>query len=152
VSEERKPRRRARRPPTIETEEEGIVQRYYTQLAVGLLFPSVQKILDAVTRHDYWTAYTLFIAFINLHPSAIRREVLSSINEEEAEKMALSEVEEAFGDTFDNLLNEPARRTNALAEFYSRKYRHMLLKGLEALGDAWEKHGLVWFAGVEGAV
>lgn len=151
MSEERKPRKRTRRPPIVEEAEE-VTQRYYTQLAVGLLFPSVQKILDAIAQHDYWTAYTLFRAFTNLHPSAIRREVLSRVDEEEAEKVARSEVEEVFGDNFDNLLNEPVRRTNALTEFYARKYRYMLLKGLEALGDAWEKHGLVWFAGVEGTV
>jgi hypothetical protein len=154
MSEEKpKPKRRARRPLTIEeTSEEGLVQRYYTQLAVGLLFPSVQKIFDAVARGDYETAYTLFRAFINLHPAAIRNEVLSRVSEEEAEELARAEVEEAFGDSLDNLLNEPAYRASALSDFYARKHRHMLLRGLEALGDAWEKHGLVWFTGVEGHV
>jgi rubrerythrin len=154
VSEEKpKPKRRTGRPPPmVEETEEGVVQRYYTQLAVGLLFPSVQKIFDAVARGEYETAYTLFRAFINLHPAAIRNEVLSRVNEEEAEKIAESEVEEVFGDSLDNLLNEPVHRASVLREFYARKYRHMLLRGLEALGDAWERHGLVWFAGVEGTV
>jgi len=151
MSEEKR-RRRERRPLTIEEAEEALTARYYTQLAVGLIFPTVQKIFDAVARNEYDTAYTLFQAFVNLHPSTVRHEVLSRVEEEEAEKLARSEVEDAYGDIFDNLLNEPVRRADALRLFYARKHRHMLLKGLEALGDAWEKHGLVWFAGAEGHV
>jgi hypothetical protein len=148
-----KPKKRVKKPLVIEeTSDEALTARYYTQLAVGLIFPTVQKIFDAVARNEYDTAYTLFQAFVNLHPSTVRHEVLSRVEEEEAEKLARSEVEDAYGDIFDNLLNEPVRRADALRLFYARKYRHMLLKGLEALGDAWEKHGLVWFAGAEGHV
>jgi len=152
MSEEKR-RRRERKPLIIEEEgEEALTARYYTQLAVGLIFPTVQKILDAIAHRDYETAYTLFRAFINLHPPAVRREVLTRVNEKEAEEDARKEVEEIFKDNLDNLLNEPVYKANVLSEFHARKYRLMLLHGLEALGDAWEKHGLVWFAGAEGHV
>jgi hypothetical protein len=153
MSEEKRRRPRRSLPPVGEVGEEGLTQRYYTQLAVGLLFPSVQKILEAIGKRDYETAYTLLLAFVNLHPRTVREEVLKQVDENEAEELAKKEVVDLYGvDSFEDLINEAALKPAALAELYARKNRIMVLRALEALGEAWERHGLVWFAGFEGYI
>jgi F0F1-type ATP synthase gamma subunit len=118
---------------------------YYTQLAVGLLFPSMQKIFDLVKEGDFERAYTLFVYFVNIHPSEVRESVLSSLNEEEAEEQAVAEVEEMFGNTFEVLKRESTLSPRVMVEYRQRKARYLLLQGTRALGEAWARHGLVWF-------
>jgi hypothetical protein len=118
---------------------------YYTQLAVGLLFPSMQKIFDLVKEGDFERAYTLFIYFVNVHPPEVRDKVLSTLNEDEAEEQAAKEVEKLFGDAFEVLKRESALSGQVMMEFRQRKARYLLLQGTRALGEAWARHGLVWF-------
>jgi len=129
-------------------EEEGFTifrTSYYTQLAVGLLFPSMQKIFDLVKEGDFERAYTLFTYFVNIHPPEVRDKVLSALNEEEAEEQAVAEVEEVFGNSFEVLRRESALCGEAMRVYRQRKARHLLLQGTRALGEAWARHGLVWF-------
>jgi F0F1-type ATP synthase gamma subunit len=118
---------------------------YYTQLAVGLLFPSMQKIFDLVKEGDFERAHTLFIYFVNIHPPEVRDKVLSALNEEEAEEQAVNEVEEMFGNSFEVLQRESTLYGRVMQEYRQRKARYLLLQGTRALGEAWARHGLVWF-------
>lgn len=118
---------------------------YYTQLAVGLLFPSMQKIFDLVKEGDFERAYTLFTYFVNIHPPEVRDKVLSALNEEEAEEQAVSEVEEVFGNSFEILQRESTLYPQVMREYRQRKARHLLLQGTRALGETWARHGIVWF-------
>jgi len=118
---------------------------YYTQLAVGLLFPTVQKIFELVREGDFERAYTLFIYFVNLHPPDVREEVLAAVDEEKAEEAARREVEELYGAELETLMRETALRGEAMAEFTQRKCRRLLEQGTRALGEAWTRHGLVWW-------
>ncbi|MEM4762075.1 MAG: hypothetical protein QW794_02885 [Thermosphaera sp.] len=126
-------------------------KRFITHLAAGLIFPAVLEILQTAAQRSYENAWTTFLIFLSMHPHSIRNYVKSVLERrrEEIEKAAKKEIEDMYGASLEELLEDEKRGllTGARRTWIETRSKHLLLVGMEALADAWEKHGLVWFSG-----
>lgn len=127
-------------------------KRFITRLAAGLIFPAVLQILQTAAQRSYENAWTTFLIFLSLHPHSIRNYVKYTIEKKnnEIEKAAKKEIEELYGASLEDLLEDERRGllTGVRRTWFETRCKHLLIAGMEALADAWEKHGLVWFSGV----
>lgn len=123
-------------------------KRYITGLATGFLFPNLIEVFK-VAEKDAVIALELFLLFVEAHPRTVRERVQYVIEESEdvASELARKEIEKRYGRDWNTLWHDVERGllSHVRAEYIRLKYLNMLRRGLRALADEWERHGIIWF-------